>query len=114
MQGLEWLEVAEGPRMVARERGRVRTIDLRHVSWVGAEGDYVRFHQGRGSVLLRKTMADAARELAPRRFRRIHRSAIVNLDYIAEVRPVRGGDCRVVLKEGTVLTLSRSYRARLE
>lgn len=99
--------------MITTERGHVRVIDLRRVSWVGAEGDYVRFHQSPQSVLLRKTMHAAERELTPRRFLRIHRSVLVNLDYIVEMRPVPGGDCRVLLKEGTVLTLSRTFRRRL-
>ena len=45
-------------------------------------------------------------------FLRIRRSAIVNLDFVVELRPVAGGDCRVLLREGTVLTLSRSFRKR--
>lgn len=114
MRCVEWLAApAEGSRLVAQEKGRVRVVDLRSVSWVGAEGDYVRFYQGGRSLLLRQTMAAAERELAPRRFLRIHRSAIVNLDFIVEMRPVPGGDFRVFLKEGTVLTLSRVFRRRL-
>jgi two-component system, LytTR family, response regulator len=97
---------------VTREKGRVRVVDLRSVSWVGAEGDYVRFHQKGQSLLLRQTMSSAERELAPRRFLRIHRSAIVNLDFIVEMRPVPGGDCQVMLKDGTLLTLSRTFRKR--
>jgi two-component system LytT family response regulator len=110
----EWMEgVVESPyHLAVRQNGRVRMLDLRSVSRVGAERDYVRFHVGRQSVLVRMTMARAERELAPRRFVRIHRSAMVNLDFIAEMRPVRGGDCRVLLREGTVLTLSRSFRKR--
>ena len=113
MTGVRWLNPApHEARMVARERGCVRVIDLQSVSWVGAEGDYVRFHQPNRSLLLRKTMAAAERELASRRFLRIHRSAIVNLEFIVEMRPVPGGDYRVYLKEGTILTFSRVFRKR--
>ena len=96
-----------------KERGRVRVIDLRTVIWVGAERDYVRFHQAHQSPLLRKTMNTAERESPACHFLRIHRSALVNPSFIREIQPIPGGDCRVFLKEGTVLTLSRVFRRRL-
>jgi len=112
----EWINrsaVGERPyRLVARQNGRLLVLDSRIVTWIGAEGDYVRFHHGKQSVLVRRTMAAVERELASARFLRIHRSAIVNLDFIVEARPVPGGDHRVFLKDGTVLTLSRCFRRR--
>lgn len=111
MRSAEWLKRSTGG-LVARQDGRIRVLDLRNVSWVEAERDYVRFHLLKESVLIRKTLAAAEQELAGRRFLRIHRSAIVNLDFIVEMRPVAGGDCRVLLRGGTILTLSRSFRRR--
>ena len=114
MTGVRWLNPApHEARMVASERGCVRVIDLQSVSWVGAEGDYVRFHQPNRSLLLRKTMAAAERELASRRFLRIHRSAIVNLERIARIEPY-GKESRVaILTDGARLPVSRSGYARL-
>ena len=113
----EWINrsaaVAGQPyRLVARQNGRLLVLDSRSVTWIAAEGDYVRFHHGKQSMLVRKTMAAVERELAAARFLRIHRSAIVNLDFIVEARPLPGGDYRVYLKDGTVLRLSRSFRKR--
>jgi two-component system LytT family response regulator len=52
------------------------------------------------------------RELDPRRFVRIHRSTIVNVDAVPKMRPLLGGGYRVGLKVGMILTLSRSFRKR--
>jgi len=105
-------QTAGRERLVIRQPGRVRMLDIAGVSWVSAEGDYVRFHAARQSLLVRKTLAAVERELADRRFARIHRSTIVNLDHVVELRPACGGDWRVLLREGTVLRLSRLYRRR--
>ena len=105
--------IGAGPRRLALRTGRgVRVLDLTEVSWVSAEGDYVRFHESSRTLLVRKTMAAAERELATRRFARIHRSAIVNLDHVVEFRAAAGGDGRVLLRNGVVLPMSRVYRRR--
>jgi two-component system LytT family response regulator len=90
-----------------------RTVFLRKglIEWVEAQGDYVKLHVGKESHLLRETMAAAAQRLDPNRFVRIHRSRIVNLDHVREIRPLWGGDYSVVMRDGTELTMSRTYRA---
>lgn len=80
------------------------------IQWIEAEDNYVRLHVEGGDHLLRQTMAGMIERLDPRRFRRIHRSAIVNLDCIQELQPWTGGDMLVLMKDGTRLTLSRTYR----
>lgn len=80
------------------------------IQWVESEDNYVRLHASQGSYLLRKTMAGLVSRLDPRQFRRIHRTAIVNLDAIREIQAWTGGDHLVILKDGTKLTLSRTYR----
>lgn len=55
-------------------------------------------------------MAEVQAKLDPDRFKRIHRSAIVNLDFIRELQPWTGGDLAVFLRDGTRLTLSRTHR----
>jgi len=83
------------------------------VDWVEAEGNYVRLHVGKTSHLLRETIAALEASLDARRFRRIHRSAIVNVDRIAELLPWFRKDYKVRLRDGTELTLSRNYVDRL-
>ena len=96
-----------------RAGDRIVPIRVDEIDWVEAEGNYVRLHRGTSSHLLRETMAALEQSLDARRFRRIHRSAIVNVDRIAELVPWFGKDFKVILRDGTELTLSRSYVDRL-
>ena len=57
-----------------------------------------------------QTMAGMLERLDDRRFRRIHRSAIVNLDFVKELQPWSSGEYLVIMKDGTELTLSRTFR----
>lgn len=93
-----------------------RTIFLRKglIEWVEAQGDYVKFHSGKENHILRETMTAAAEQLDTNRFVRIHRSRIVNLDHVREIRPLWGGDYSVLMRDGTELTMSRTYRAALQ
>jgi two-component system, LytTR family, response regulator len=103
-----------GPgRIVVRDRDRVLLIDIGDIDWVGADGDYVRIHTAGKSHLLRDTMAAMEERLDPATFVRIHRSAIVNVDRIRELRPYSSREYSVILRDGTRLRLSRRYRDRL-
>ena len=86
-----------------------RTFD-----WIAGADNYVTLHIGPRELLLRQTLASVERQLDPERFTRIHRSAIVQLDRIASWRPATHGDAVVVLNNGVMLTLSRTWRARAE
>ena len=100
-------------RLVIRDRGRMVLLEIDEVDWVGAERDYVRVYTRGRSHLVRETMAAMESQLPPERFARIHRSAIVNLARIRELRPQANREFVVVLRDGTQLRLSRSYRDRL-
>jgi len=95
---------------VVRDRGKVVFVRHAEIDWIEAAGDYVRLHAGPRSWLVRETMAAVERRLGPRRFLRIHRSTIVNVDRIREMRAFDNGDGAVTLQEGTELRLSRTYR----
>lgn len=83
------------------------------IAFVSAEEKYVRLHTEKESFLLRETMSALEQRLDPSKFARIHRSYLVNLDFIQEIQPWSHGDCVVVLKNGKKLTCSRRYRERL-
>jgi two-component system, LytTR family, response regulator len=100
-------------RLVIRDRGRMVLLEPEEVDWVGAEKDYVRVYARGRSHLVRETMAAMESRLPAARFARIHRSAIVNLARIRELRPQANREFTVVLRDGTQLRLSRSYRDRL-
>ena len=110
-------ELRAGPqyldRLVIKNNDRVFVIRTDEIDWVAAEGNYVRVHFGKQSSLLRETLGNLAAQLDPRKFSRIHRSQIVNIDRIQELQPWSHRDFRVILHNGVQLTLSRSYRDRL-
>lgn len=97
-------------RIVVKNGGRLVLLRAEDVDSVEAEGNYVRIRAGAETHLLRETIGNLEARLDPSRFRRIHRSAIVNVDRIRELRPQAHGDVRVILRTGAQLTLSRGYR----
>ena len=113
MQEVGGDDTASPSRIVIRDRDRVLLIDVSDIDWVGADGDYVRIHAAGKNHLLRETMAAMEERLNPATFVRIHRSAIVNVDRIRELRPYSSREYAVILRDGTRLRLSRRYRDRL-
>jgi two-component system, LytTR family, response regulator len=100
-------------RVVIKTEGHVFFLKTEEVDWIEAEGNYVCLHSGKKSHLLRETISTLEGELDPKKFLRIHRSTIVNIDRIQELHSWFHGDYRVVLHDGTQLTLSRNYREKL-
>jgi len=116
-RGLERLLSAPAPyleRLMVKVRDRVLLLPVDDIDRVEAEGNYVRLHAGKEQYLVRWKIGALEARLDPRRFVRIHRSALVNLDRVRELRPWFAGDYLVVMKDGTELKLSRGYRAKLE
>jgi two-component system LytT family response regulator len=97
-----------------RDGSRVDLVDVAAIDWIEAANNYVVLHAGPRTHILRGTMADLEAALNPRRFVRIHRSAIVAIDRIVRLEVASRGDYDVVLRDGTPLTLSRTHRRRLE
>jgi two-component system, LytTR family, response regulator len=104
----------QGPRLVIRANGRVKFIEVTQIDWVEAEGNYVRLHAGADCHLVRETMANLLPKLGETQFFRIHRSRIVNIDRIKELRLASGGDYDVLLRDGSRLPLSRLYKDALQ
>ncbi|MGH9900141.1 MAG: LytR/AlgR family response regulator transcription factor [Pyrinomonadaceae bacterium] len=100
-------------RLVIKTGGRVLFIKTEEVDWFEADGNYVCLHTGKQSHLIRGTISNLEAQLDPQRFRRIHRSTIVNMDSIRELQPWFHGEYKVILHSGKDLTLSRNYRSRL-
>lgn len=101
-------------RFLIPARGRVVPVASDDVDWIEAAGDYVRLHVGQTSHLLRETMKGIEEQLDPGPFVRIHRSTIVNVERIRELRPHFNREYVVVLHDGTELKLSRGYRDRFD
>jgi two-component system LytT family response regulator len=100
-------------RMAIRANGHVLFIRTASIDWLEAADNYVCLHCGTETHIVRDTLSALGAKLDSSRFIRIHRSTIVNIDRIARLQPWFRGDYRVLLQDGTQLTLSRSYRERL-
>lgn len=101
-------------RFLVTRGSRVVVIPADAVDWIAADGDYVRLHVGRERHLLRERVARLTARLDPRRFVRIHRSTIVNVDRVREWRPHTNRELHIVLRDGTRLKVSRSYREEFD
>lgn len=101
-------------RLAVRATGRAIVLDLREVRWIGGEGNYARVHLAKQSWLTRRTLKELEGMLDPARFARIHRSHIVALAWVRELRALGDGDHEVTLDTGTRLVVTRTYRDELE
>ena len=93
-----------------KDRGQIFRVDVDTIERIDAAGDYMCIYTGDNTLILRETMKDLEKRLDPRRFQRVHRSTIVNLDLVKQVKPHTNGDCFLVLDSGAQVKVSRSYR----
>ncbi|MBB3347469.1 MULTISPECIES: LytTR family DNA-binding domain-containing protein [unclassified Sphingomonas] len=93
-----------------KDRGQIFRVDVDTIERIDAAGDYMCIYTGDNTLILRETMKDLEKRLDPRRFQRIHRSTIVNLDLVKQVKPHTNGECFLVLDSGASVKVSRSYR----
>ncbi len=108
-------EAAPAPleRIALKEAGRVTFIGVEDIDWIEADDYYVQLHVAGRSHLLREPLRELEARLPPRRFVRIHRSTIVNVSRVKGLHPLVHGEAEVILRDGTVLRLSRSRREQL-
>ncbi len=101
-------------RLVIKAAGRIYFLETSEIDWIEAEGNYVSVHSAKKTHLLRETISSLEAQLDPKKFVRIHRSSIIRLDFIQELQPWFHGEYRVILQDGTQLTLSRNHRDKLQ
>jgi two-component system LytT family response regulator len=101
-------------RLVVKTNRHVDLIAVEDIDWVEAAGNYVTLHVAGESLRMRSTLSALEGRLDPGRFLRIHRSIIVNVDRMRQITPWFHGDAVVILRDGTRLNLSRSYRDRVD
>jgi two-component system, LytTR family, response regulator len=114
LRGLRTAPTGRTERLVVKSAGRLFFLRTEEIDWIESSGNYVCLHVGSESHLLRETMSSLEARLDPTSFIRIRRTAIVNVDRIKELQPLFHGEYEVVLRGGARLTLSRSYRDRLQ
>ncbi|MBV7256263.1 response regulator [Pacificimonas sp. WHA3] len=93
-----------------KDRGQIFRIGVESIERIDAAGDYMCIYTGDNTLILRETMKDLEKRLDPRMFQRVHRSTIVNLDQVKEVKPHTNGESFLTLSSGAQVKVSRSYR----
>jgi DNA-binding LytR/AlgR family response regulator len=103
----------DGRHVWVRKGAEMIRLDVSLVDWIGAEGEYIRFHAGEDSYLERASLRDAAAALTPLGFVRIHRSAVVNTLRIGAIERGRWGRLTINLA-GVKLPVGRKYREAVD
>lgn len=101
-------------RFMVRTGSRITFVNAAEIDWIEAVGDYAGLHVGTKTPLMRETLNALEARLDPEKFVRIHRSAIVQLSRISELRTLPNRELRVRLTNGADLKVSRTYRDRLD
>lgn len=100
-------------RVLVKKGGRVFFFNADEIEWIEAYGNYVRLHFERATHLLRETISSMETRLDPKKFARVHRSGLVNLERVRELQPMFGGRARIILKSGAEIAASRRYFSKL-
>lgn len=109
------MESVEQPeRFLVRKLGKDFLLPAAEIEWIQAWGNYVNLHVRGHDYPLRSTMAAIERRLDGQRFVRVHRSHIVNLDFVQSIVPLESGDARAMLTTGGEIPVSRRYRDALK
>jgi two-component system LytT family response regulator len=93
-----------------KDQGQIFRVEVDQIEKIDAAGDYMCLTTADRTLVLRETMKDLERRLDPRKFQRVHRSTIVNLDNVKQVKPHTNGECFLTLASGASVKVSRSYR----
>lgn len=97
-----------------RTGSRIQVVSAEDLDWVAAAGDYTELHKRNGAHLLRETMNSLEQTLDPARFARIHRSRIVSLSHILELRAIENREYVVKPSDGSQHHSSRTYADRID
>ena len=100
-------------RLVIKAGGRITFLPSNEINWIEADDKYVHLHTTKARPMVRQTLSAMEEQLDPSKFRRVHRSTIVNIERIAELQPLFSGEYSILLHDGTKLTLSRNYKDKL-
>jgi len=110
---LQMLSSPGHPMIAIKAKGRILFINSRDVVAVQAEGNYVSLQRESDSYLLRESISRVAEKLKPYGFIRIHRSALVNASFVAEIKPYSTGRCGLRVRGGKEYPVSSAYRKNL-
>jgi len=101
-------------RVVIKSGGRIYFLRVEEIDWVEGTSNYLSLHSASGTHLIRETMGNFHAKLDPKKFLRIHRSTIVNIERIKDLQPLFKGEYIISLTSGKRLRSSRGYRHELQ
>ena len=101
-------------RIVIKSSGKIYFVPLDEIRWIEAFDYYIKIHVKDQFYLVRETMKKMETKLPADRFVRIHKSAIINMDFLSELEPHFNGEFLIKLRNGKALKVSRSYRKNLD
>ena len=105
----------QADRIILKASGMLLCLHPDELQWIESAGNYIKLHVEEDVYLMRETMGGISRRLNPAQFVRIHRSAIVNVREVRELRADRpGGECIAILRDGTEIAVGRTNRGALE
>jgi len=116
MRVLRQLEVIAkrlAPRIAFKAKGSILLLDLADILAVQAEGNYVSLRHRTNPYLVHETLSSMAAKLKPYGFIRIHRSVVVNISAVEEIKPLRTGEYRLRVKSGKEYLVTRTYKHNL-
>jgi two-component system, LytTR family, response regulator len=100
-------------RILLRDGGRIVPVAVREIERIDADGDYAAVRARGKTFLVNLPLGDFEQRLDPARFVRVHRSHIVNLDFVEALEPFDNSQLIVRMKDGTKITASRTASKRL-
>jgi two-component system LytT family response regulator len=106
-------QVERAKPVVVKVDGSTLLMRQAEIDWIESAGNYVKIHAGKEGHMVRETMADFEQRLDAQTFIRVHRSTIVNISRIKEIRSMASGNQELVLRDGQILAMSRTYRQKL-
>jgi two-component system LytT family response regulator len=101
-------------RIVIRERDKTNLIRVDAIDCIESAGVYVALHVGQERIIHRAALSELIGRLDPRRFVRVHRSTVINIDSILHLEPATHGEFDLVLRGGQRVHVSRTFRPLLE
>jgi len=101
-------------RVAVRKGDRIVIVPMEQIQWLEAQGNYIRIHTADGAYLTREPLHQFVATLDPERFLRVHRSAVVNIERVRELRIDDEGRLRLVVGDAQIVPAGAAYRARLE
>jgi len=111
---VEGMKKKEIPKLEIKDGGRTTWIPQNEIEWIDAAGDYMCVHAGGETHIMRMTMKMLEASLDPDYLHRIHRSTIVNIHHVKEMRAHINGEYFLTLNGGHTVKLSRTYKDKLE